>query len=87
MISFAASIEKGYPFRKMRRILLVGALVAGGDRLTPTEPAGETSPKPSEISFTTYYTTQGNFAKVGTDFFKKFFSFPTTEDVLKMPMP
>ena len=48
----------------MRRILLVGALVTGGDRLTPTEPAGETAPKPSEISFTTYYTTQGNFAKV-----------------------
>jgi hypothetical protein len=48
----------------MRRILLVGALVAGGNRLTPTEPTGETSPKPSEISFTTYYTTQGNFAKV-----------------------
>lgn len=48
----------------MRRILLVGALVAGDDRLTPIEPAGETSPKPSEISFTTYYTTQGNFAKV-----------------------
>lgn len=57
----------------MRRILLVGALVAGDDRLTPIEPAGETSPKPSEISFTTYYTTQGNFAKVWTDFFKKVF--------------
>lgn len=34
----------------MRRILLVGALVAGGNRLTPTEPTGETSPKPSEFS-------------------------------------
>ncbi|MFQ9410788.1 MAG: hypothetical protein ACLR1T_06795, partial [Evtepia gabavorous] len=46
VISFVTSIGKEYPFPKMPCILLVGALVASGDRLTPTEPVGETFPKP-----------------------------------------
>ena len=59
--------------------LLVGALVASGDRLTPTEPAGEKYPKPSDFSFTTYNTIQDDFAEVLKEIFQKLFFLSTTD--------
>ena len=73
MISFVASIGKEYLFPKMPCILLVGALVASGDRLTPTEPVGEMFPKPSDFPITTYNTIQRDFAEVLKEIFQKVF--------------
>ena len=66
-------------------ILLVGALVASGDRLTPTEPVGEMFPKPSDFPLTTYNTEQGDFAEVLYKNFQKVFLISYYGKVSEMP--
>ena len=85
VISFVVSIGKEHSFPKMLCILLVGALVASGDRLTPTEPVGETFPKPSDFPLTTYNTGQSDFAEVLRKFFQKVFLISYYGKVSKMP--
>ena len=69
----------------MRCILLVGALVASGDRLTPTEPVGEMFPKPSDFPLTTYNTTQRDFAEDLEKIFQKVFLTSKYAGFAKMP--